>query len=144
MSKDRSSINLRNPASIQRAQEGLAWVANGRLDDGWTLVLTRKRSDKQNARLWVVLGEIAKQRPVHHGARMSTDDYKILFVHGLRKESRFIPDLDGESAIPVTYSSSNLTVSEFSDLFEIIDAWCAREGIIISQREPDQTTRKAA
>jgi len=141
MSADRRSIKLNSTANLQKAQDGINWVANGRTKDGWTLVLTRKRSDIQNARLWAILGEIVKQRPEHHGMKMSADDYKILFVHGLRKEARFIFDLDGEGMIPIAYSSSNLTVSEFSDLFEIIEVWCAREGIEISQDEPE---RKAA
>ena len=133
MSKDRHTIRLRNSEAVRKAIEGVRWVERkSQFDQGWILTLTRKRSDQQNARMWAILNTITKARPKHHGRAMDADDYKILFVHALRKESRFIPDLDGEGVIPVAYSPSDLTVSDFNDLFEIIEAWCAREGIDIS------------
>lgn len=144
MSKDRRTIRLNCPAHIERALEGVRWVANGRTDDGWLLVLTRRRTDQQNARLWAILGEIVKQRPEHAGRRMDVDDYKVMFVHGLRKEARFIPDMSGEGVIPITYSSSDLTVSEFNDLFEIIEVWCAERGITLSHHQETQQEGKAA
>lgn len=143
MSQDRRSIKLDRPEHIEKALDGIRWVANGRMDDGWRLILSRKRSDAQNARLWAILNTIVKARPTHHGMQMSAEDYKIMFVHGVRKESRFIHGMDGE-IIPTTYSSSTLTVAEFSDLFEIIEAWCAREGIDISHHSEKPNERKAA
>lgn len=137
---DRSSIKLNSTANLQKAQDGINWVANGRTKDGWTLVLTRKRSDVQNDRFWAIMGKIVKQRPYHYGRKMTDDDYKVVFIDGLKKEARFIPDMEGKEMIPVGYSSKKLTVSEFSDLFEIIEAFCAREGIEISQDKQEGKT----
>lgn len=144
MSKDRHTIRLRNAEAIEKAIDGVRWVQRqNQFDKGWMLILTRKRTDQQNARMWAILNTIVKARPKHHGRAMDADDYKILFVHALRKEARFIPDLEGEGVIPVAYSSSDLTVSDFNDLFEIIEAWCAREGIDISHHA-EPTERKVA
>ena len=144
MSKDRETIRLNSDENARRAMSWLHQLVEAkRLGEGWMLVFTRKRTDKQNARMWAILNTIKKARPKHHGRAMDADDYKVMFVHGLRKEARFIPDMDGTGIIPITYSASDLTVSEFNDLFEIIEAWCAREGIDISHHaEPAE--RKVA
>lgn len=141
MSDDHKSIRVTSRASWELARQGVEVLRN-RLDEGWTLILTRKRSVIQNARLWAILGQIAKQRPEHCGMSVTADDYKTLFVHALRKEMRLIPDLDGQGVVPLGYSSSALTVSEFSDLFEIIAAWCAREGVSI--RDPKERNQERA
>lgn len=132
MSNDHRSIRLNSRENWEKARQGVMALSN-RLNEGWSLIITRKRSVIQNARLWAILGQIAKQRPVHAGMMVTADDYKTLFVHALRREMRLIPDLDGNGVVPLGYSSSALTVSEFSDLFEIIAAWCAREGITIKE-----------
>jgi hypothetical protein len=133
MSDDHKSIRVNSRANWELARQGVAAIGN-RLNEGWTLILTRKRSAIQNARMWAILGQIVKARPEHHGMSVTADDYKTLFVHALRKEMRLIPDLDGQGVVPLGYSSSALSVSEFSDLFELMAAWCAREGITI--RDP--------
>ena len=144
MSKDRHTIRLRDRASIEKAIDGVRWVERqNQFDEGWILTITRKRTDQQNARMWAILNSITKARPKHHGRAMDADDYKIMFVHALRKEERFIPDIDGERIIPVVYSSSDLTVAEFNDLFAIIDAWCAREGIDISHHAETEKAKAA-
>jgi hypothetical protein len=144
MSKEYHTIRLRNAEAVEKAVEGVRWVQRQhQLDRGWILILTRRRTDQQSARFWAIMHTIAKARPKHHGRAMGADDYKIMFVHALRKEERFIPDIDGERIIPVAYSSKELTVSEFNDLFAIIDAWCAREEIDISHHAEAEEDKAA-
>jgi len=131
MSSDHRPIKLNSRENWELARQGVMALGN-RLHEGWTLVLTRKRSAKQNARMWAILGQIVKQRPLHHGCVMTDDDYKTLFVHGLRRDMRMVPDLEGQGMVPLGYSSSALSMAEFSELFEVMAAWCAREGIEIS------------
>jgi hypothetical protein len=134
---DRYSMKLNSPAAIEEALKYVQSVRD-RLGDGWQLVFTRKRSDIQNARMWVILGQIAKARPEHHGMKMAADDWKTLFVHSLRNQMRMVPDLECSGFVPLGNSSSALTVAEFSDLFEVMAEWCAREGIEIKDpKEPE-------
>jgi hypothetical protein len=141
---DRHSIKLNSTASLAKARKGLDWCAE-RLGEGWHLLLTRKRSDVQNARMWAILGQIAKQRPEHMGMKVAADDYKTIFVHALRGEMRMMPNMDGDGFIPAGNSSSALTVREFSDLFELMEAFCAREGITITDpKEPEAKQERAA
>lgn len=128
---DHHSIPLRGPADHENAVKLISWAAN-KLGEGWTLVLSRKRTVEQNARLWAQLGRIAKARPIHCQINMGPEDYKTLFMHALGHEARLVPDLDGNGFVPLGYRSSALSKQQFSDLFELIEAWAAREGIDIS------------
>lgn len=92
-----------------------------------------KRTNEQNARMWALLGIIADARPEHCGIQMSQDDYKDLFMHSLFKETRMVPDIDGQGMVMLGRRSSRLTKSQFSDLFEIIHAFAAREGIELGE-----------
>jgi hypothetical protein len=144
MSKDRETIQLNSEKNVAKATSWLRqMVETKRLAEGWILSFTRKRSDLQNARMWAILRTIAKARPRHFGQIMDDDDYKVMFVHGLRKEARFIPDMTGEGVIPIPYSSSDLTVSEFNMLFEIIERFCAEKGIDISHHAEPKKDKAA-
>ncbi|SJM49858.1 hypothetical protein FM111_02090 [Brevundimonas diminuta 3F5N] len=60
---------------------------------------------------------------------MDTETWKCLFMHALGREVRFVPTLDGSSMLPLGLRSSKLTKREFSDLIELILAWCAENGV---------------
>lgn len=96
-----------------------------------------KRTNEQNDRMWTLLGIIAEARPEHYGIQMSQDDYKDLFMHALFKETRVVPDIDGQGMVMLGRKSSRLTKPQFSDLFEIIHAFASREGIDL--KEPENT-----
>lgn len=92
-----------------------------------------KRSDEQNRLLWSVLNQIARQRPTHNGVKMDADLYKCVFMQALGVEMKMLPTLDGDAFFPLGHRSSQLTVSQFSALIELISAWTAREGITIRE-----------
>lgn len=101
-------------------QPGAAWMLE---------VREATRTDEQNRALWSLLGQIQKARPVHNGVQMDTETWKCLFMHALGREVRFVPTLDGSSMLPLGLRSSKLTKREFSDLIELILAWCAENGV---------------
>jgi hypothetical protein len=103
-------------------QPGAAWVMELR---------PARRSDAQNVALWSLLGQIVKARPVHNGVQMDAETYKCLFLAALGREVRFVPTLDGSSMLPLGLRSSKLTKAEFSDLIELILAWCAANDIAV-------------
>lgn len=97
-----------------------------------------KRSTDQNAKLWATLTEIARQRPAHNGVKMTPDLYKAVFMQALGTEMVFLPTLNGDGVFPMGHRSSELSKGEFSNLIELINAWCAQQGI--SLHDPDGDT----
>lgn len=92
-----------------------------------------KRSIPQNDRMWAMLTDIARQVQ-YHGLRLAADDWKLLFLDALKREVRMVPNLDGNGFVSLGRSSSDLSKAEFSDLFEVIEAWAASNGVTFSDR----------
>jgi hypothetical protein len=127
-------------AAIDRAPEGYA------VD-----IKEARRSDDQNRLLWKLLNQIARERPTHNGVKMDAELWKCVFMNALGVEMRMLPNLDGDGFFPLGHRSSQLTVSEFSALLEVMFAWCAREGLEIKgiddgrdREEPNKPSRRAA
>jgi len=142
---DRPTIAL-TPGARDQAH---AWVEKAlRLwqpGQPWVMELRQaKRSDAQNAAQWSLLGQIVKARPVHNGVQMDAETYKALFMHALGREVRFVPTLDGSSMLPLGLRSSKLTKAEFSDLIELILAWCAATEIAVQHFDAANDDRLAA
>ncbi len=87
-----------------------------------------KRTLSQNALMWVLLTHIARQKR-HHGQRYSPDDWKVIFLHALGRETRFVPSLDGVGFIPIGQSSSDLSIEEMSGMIELLYSWGAQNGV---------------
>ena len=87
-----------------------------------------KRTLPQNARMWSMLTEVATQA-THCGLKYTADEWKVLFLHALGRETRFIPSLDVKTFIPIGQSSSDLSKTEMSDLMEFMAAWGAEHGV---------------
>lgn len=90
-----------------------------------------RRTTDQNAKLWAMLTDVARQHE-HFGQRYEPDAWKILFLTALGKELRLAPALDGKGVVALSTSSSKLSKSEMSDLFEFMLAWGAENGIVWS------------
>lgn len=104
--------------------------------NGWLLELRQPtRSTEQNAALWSLLTQIARQRPKHNGADMTPELWKAVFMDAWGAEVAFLPKLEGGGMFPVGHRSSHLTVGEMSSLIELIIAWTAREGLEIQHFE---------
>ena len=118
---------LANDAIRSRA---LSWVGSAPL--GTRLEFREpQRSLSQNAKLWAMLTDIARQHE-HYGQRYEPDAWKILFLTALGKELRLAPALDGKGVVALGTSSSKLSKSEMSDLLEFMTAWGAENGIVWS------------
>lgn len=94
-----------------------------------------RRSIPQNDRLWAMLTDIATQKH-WHGVRLGPADWKALFMSALNRELRLAPNLDGTGFVNLGSSSSALSKAEFSELFEVIQAWGAREGVVFADSQP--------
>lgn len=99
-----------------------------------------KRSLPQNSRMWAMLTDVAQQLR-WHGVKLTPDDWKLVFLDGLKREMRLVPNLDGTGFVHLGRSSSDLTKAEMSDLMELIAAFGAQHGVTFHD---DEQARAAA
>lgn len=128
----RAALVLHTEAIRQRAHH---WIASAPRDTRVTFQAP-KRTLPQNAKLWAALTDVASQT-THHGIKLTTDDWKILFLDALKREVRMVPNLDGNGIVSLGRSSSDLSKEEMGDLLEIIAEFGARNGIVFHDSEED-------
>lgn len=87
-----------------------------------------KRTLPQNSRFWAMLTDVSVQAR-KLGREHTPEQWRTIFMTALGHEMKFLPSLDLKSFIPLGHSSSDLSVSEMSDLMEFITAWGAENGI---------------
>lgn len=93
-----------------------------------------KRSLPQNDFMWSMLTDIARELP-WHGIKLTPDDWKLIFLDALKRETRIVPNLDGNGFVNLGRSSSDLSKQEMTDLIELIRAFGANHGLtFIDQR----------
>jgi hypothetical protein len=90
-----------------------------------------QRTIEQNDRMWAMLTDIVTQH-TFNGRKYTTDEAKVVFMHACGKEIEILPSLDMKTFVPYGQSSSDLSVSEMSDLIEFMFAWGAENGIVWS------------
>jgi hypothetical protein len=131
---DRPCVIIRSPQDRGRA---LRWVEQAPF--GTVVEFKQKgRSGDQNSAMWSILTQINKQRPVHNGVKMSAVLWKAVFMQALGAELVMLPNLDGDGLFPFGHRSSKLTVSQMSDLIELMLAWTAQQGLVIEHFDGDE------
>lgn len=93
-----------------------------------------KRTNDQNDLMWAMLGDVAMQAK-WHGIKLQSDDWKRIFLSGLEKEMRIVPNFDGTGFIELGSSSSRLSVADMSALIDLIGAWGAQNGVKFNDSE---------
>lgn len=129
---DRAVVTLRTQSDRDKAARWAQGVATG----SKVVFHGPQRSIDQNSALWAALGDIARQRD-YHGLKLSPDDWKVLFLDALDRDTRMVPNLDGTGMVGIGRSSSSLSVEEFSGLLSIVYAWGNANGIVWSDK-PDE------
>jgi len=91
--------------------------------------VSERRRNTQNRRYWAILHDVSEQLLVNNKV-MSVDTWhewaKRRFI-GVRE----IPLPDGEVII-LGMSSTELSVAEFSDYMQMIEAWATYQGVIFN------------
>lgn len=117
----------RTPEAVKVAcAEAIAYVRQGNV----IALSTRKldtRTLEQNARLNAMCQDVARQ-VIWHGQRLSKDDWRHIFVASFRKGQRAVPGIDGGFVV-LGASSRGLSISECSDVMEIIAAFGAERDV---------------
>lgn len=93
-----------------------------------------KRTDAQNRLMWPYLTAISKQL-LWHGQKYTPDDWKDYLMHQLGN-GRWMPAEDG-GMVPIGMRTSDLSKQEFGDLITVIQAFAARNGVILGDEQPD-------
>lgn len=93
------------------------------------------RSAEQNRLMWPLIKDIREQS--EDMGRFAPDDVKLMFLHALGSEARWLPEIDGGGQFPVGQRSSTLTKAQFSMLIELMFHWGAKHGVKWSQKALD-------
>jgi len=93
----------------------------------------QNRTDEQNKRMWALLDIITEERPVWNHFPMNSRRWKGTFMDALGMETDATPSMEGGRVIPLGHSTRELSKGQFSDLFEVIHAFAAREGIDLKE-----------
>lgn len=123
----RRIFTIANPRLRERA---LACVREAR-DGSRVEVKGPKRSNDQNAAMWVMLGDVAEQVAWQvQGAtrKLDTEAWKLVFLDALRREHRdqmlLVPNIDHTGFVDISGKhSSDLSGEEMHDLLTIIRAF---------------------
>lgn len=113
-----------------------AWKAAERLPDlsTWEIVLRpqrAKRTLEQNAKMWAMLHDIARQIPwVVNGISqfIEPEEWKDIFTAALKQELRVAAGIDGGMVL-LGRRTRKMTVKEMRDLIELMTAFGAERGV---------------
>lgn len=101
--------------------------------DGYVVSIgPEKRNLDQNSKLWSILNQIADV-VTYNGLKLSAEDFKILFLDALHRETRLVPNIDSNGFVALGRSSSSLTKAEFADLITIAVAWADQNGVKLTE-----------
>lgn len=123
----RALVVLDSPVARQRAASWVMKAPSGTRCE----FKASKRTLPQNDRMWAMLTDVARQVP-WHGLTLKPDDWKLIFLDGLKRELRAVPNLDGTGFVNIGRSSSDLTKQEMTDLIELIFEFGARHGVVFA------------
>lgn len=129
----RALIIIEGPHSRGKAQH---WIAKAPIGTRVEFKAA-KRTLPQNDKLWATLSDVASQKE-HFGRKYTADIWKLLFMDGLGRETKFVPALDGTTVVPIGQSSSDLSKEEMSQLIEFILAWGAENGVTFHDQHESQ------
>jgi hypothetical protein len=121
---NRLTITLDTPADRDKAIEAVRRAPDKTRVQfaGW------RRTIPQNDRLWSMLSDIAKQVE-WYGQKLSKEDWKLIFLDALNRETRPVPNIDGTGYLDLSKSSSDLSRTEMSDMLELIAAFGAQRNV---------------
>lgn len=101
-----------------------------------------KRTLPQNDRMWAMLTDVATQVK-WHGLVLGAEDWKLIFLAGLNREIRIVPNIDGTGFVNLSRSSSDLDKSEMTDLIELIFAFGANPDHFVEFHDPESIAARA-
>jgi hypothetical protein len=121
---DKCAVILSDRTRVQAAQ------ALVDAPDGWHVKIEpATRSTRQNSLLWPLLTDVSRQVN-WHGKKLTPEVWKDIFT-AAHKKALVVPGLDGGFVV-CGQSTRVMDKQSFSDLIEIILAFCAEQGVRVS------------
>ena len=115
-----------NPRSRDQAKRLIDAAPNGYV----MTVKEPKRTDDQNAKMWAMLSDISRAKPIINGVqRVHTPEvWKAIIMNACGHQVQFVPGIDGE-VFPIGFRSSQLNKSQMSGLIEYLYWFGAEYGV---------------
>ena len=129
----RALIIINNSGHNSSRSRAIDWVVKAPLGTRVEFKGPR-RTLPQNDRMWAMLTDISLQKS-HNGNRLPPPIWKCLMMHACGHEVQFIPSLDYTEIIPMGYHSSDLGISEMSELIEFMFSWGAENNVVFHEPE---------
>lgn len=120
------TIRLTNDVNRARAARWCQTAPEGAIVN----IREATRTNEQNALMWSLLSEVSRAKP--QGRQHTPDVWKCLFMSACGHAVQFELGLDG-APFPIGFRSSRLSKAQMSDLIEFIFAWCAEQGVQLSE-----------
>lgn len=96
--------------------------------EGYTVTIAEpKRSLDQNAKLWTMLGDVARTKP--EDRNWTAETWKAAFMHYLGHQVMFCEGLEGTGPFPMGFRSSRLSVKQMADLITCVQEYGDRHGV---------------
>lgn len=127
---ERQRFTLWEPVQAHKVLTQQIWpLLKSLLMAGHRMVVEIKpetRTLAQNARLWAMLTDVAKQVN-WYGRKLSEEEWKHVFTASLAKQD-VVPGIDGGFVV-LGKSTSKMTKPEMSELQDLIEAFGAQQGV---------------
>ena len=127
---ERQRFTLWDPVQAHKVLTQQIWpLLKSLLMAGHRMVVEIKpetRSLAQNARLWALLTDLAKQVD-WYGRKLSAEEWKHVMTASMTKQD-VVPGIDGGFVV-LGKSTSNMTKPEMSELQDLIEAFGAQQGV---------------
>ena len=102
--------------------------------EGWHVTFRPPtRSLDQNARMWAMLADVAKQVE-WYGRKLTPEAWKCVFSASLKKQD-VVPGLHGDFVV-LGQSTSQMTIREMGDLMELVAAFGAERDVRFADEVP--------
>lgn len=86
----------------------------------------KPRSKDQNARMWAMLRDVARQ-VIWHGQKLADSEWKDVFTAALKRQ-KVVPGIDGGFVV-LGSSTRAMAVAEMGELMELMEAFGAQQGV---------------
>ena len=127
---ERQRFTLWEPVQAHKVLTQQIWpLLKSLLMAGHRMVVEIKpetRTLAQNARLWAMLTDVAKQVD-WYGRKLSAEEWKHVMTASMTKQD-VVPGIDGGFVV-LGKSTSKMTKSEMSELQQLIEAFGAQQGV---------------
>jgi hypothetical protein len=125
------TLPCHDPQQAYQALKTLFWPhLKGCLLNGKRMVIKcepETRSLLQNRRLWAMLTDISNQVD-WYGNKLTPDEWKMVFSAAL-KNQKVVPGIESGFVV-LSQSTSKMTISEMSDLMELMSAFGANHEVV--------------